>query len=535
MKILHLSFHKGCINDFHYVCNKLGHECEVLSSFKECCTNSSIDPLWEPDSKHYMITHDSAIKYWNRYKDYFYQFDVVVTSDTAILSRIFLQNGWTKPLVIWICNRFDYFHAAKPDNEYFELFQRATKQPNVQIIGYTAFENVYCRKAYGIEVGDTVITPSGGISDTYKFHVSRPDVANTLFVPPYHNDTKMMNLTAQLQSMGFSAYCGKYNGPMDLTNYKAVVHIPYAWSNLAQYVTQFESWEDLQTKIHSLNYESHKAKLIEYGKKHEKEVCEKWNGVFSVKTIILHDHEGGFFSCCSVKMDKIVSYINNFKEYPTSVDSSKLFRFHKPDAKIDVTYDFFEYKEDTHCVSKIPINFHNSYQFNPYKHLDYDSICPIINKYFSPSGIIKDIKKRIIAQYKLIKENTIAVYYRGTDKIKETSLASYDQFVNKIKSIRNEERILLITDQKQCIDFFKGHFDDLVIINELRVSSGSNGIHLENEAKTNYDEMFILFASFLIISESKQIVCSSGNCSFWFMLYRGNGNGIHQYLHNKWV
>jgi hypothetical protein len=329
MKILHLSFHKGCINDFHYVCNKLGHKCEVLSSFKECCTNQSIEPIWESDHRHYMITHESAIKYWNRYKDYFNEFDMIVTSDTAILSRIFLQNGWTKPLVIWICNRFDYFHTSRPDREYFELFHRATKQSNVQIIGYTAFENVYCKKAYGIEVGDTVITPSGGISDTYKKHVPRTEVSDTLFVPPYHNDTKMMNLTAQLQSMGFQAYSGKYNGPMDLTNYKAVVHIPYAWSNLAffemfslgivyfvpsifffntlrkdkwffwsppfveslitisewyepkysEYLITFDSWEDLKKKVNTLDYENHKSKLIEYGKKHEKDICEKWNNV----------------------------------------------------------------------------------------------------------------------------------------------------------------------------------------------------------------------------------------------------------------
>ena len=30
MKLLHLSFHKGCINDFQYVCDKLGYTCEIL-------------------------------------------------------------------------------------------------------------------------------------------------------------------------------------------------------------------------------------------------------------------------------------------------------------------------------------------------------------------------------------------------------------------------------------------------------------------------------------------------------------------------
>ena len=43
----------------------------------------------------------------------------------------------------------------------------------------------------------------------------------------------MMNLKNQIEMLGFKAYTGKYDGPCDLTNYKAVVHIPYAWSNLA--------------------------------------------------------------------------------------------------------------------------------------------------------------------------------------------------------------------------------------------------------------------------------------------------------------
>ncbi len=63
MKILHLSFHKGCINDFNYVCKQLKIQCEVLSSIKECNTNQTLASLALPDNQHYNITDKKAKDY----------------------------------------------------------------------------------------------------------------------------------------------------------------------------------------------------------------------------------------------------------------------------------------------------------------------------------------------------------------------------------------------------------------------------------------------------------------------------------------
>tara|TARA_B110001450_G_scaffold179923_2_gene168102 strand:- start:3439 stop:4446 length:1008 start_codon:yes stop_codon:yes gene_type:complete len=332
MNILHLSYHKGCINDFNYICNKLNLQCHVLSSFKECNTDKNLEPLLLPNNQHYNVTNETAKYFWNRYKDYFNNFDCIITSDTAPLSRIFLQNNWNKKLIIWICNRFDYSHgmgSGFPDKQYYELINNATKLINVHIIGYTAFENFYCKYIRNIDIGDDVITPTGGISDIYNNFIEKKELNDTLFVPPYNNDTIMMDLKTQLEYIGFKAYTGKYSGPMDLTNYKAVVHIPYAWSNLAffemfqlgivyfiptidfllklargrrfywspPFITNvinisewyndkhkdllifFDSWEELKQKINTLNYQEHKLKLKEFGEKHIKITLNKWKNI----------------------------------------------------------------------------------------------------------------------------------------------------------------------------------------------------------------------------------------------------------------
>ena len=125
---------------------------------------------------------------------------------------------------------------------------------------------------------------------------------------------------------------GRYNGPKDLAEFAGVIHIPYAWSNLALFegiqlqipffipslkflkylihtdtdktdsffwsppliedvlnlsewyckdfekiFIYFDSWNDLKDKINTLDYEKHKVLLKDIGDKHEKEMLKKWS------------------------------------------------------------------------------------------------------------------------------------------------------------------------------------------------------------------------------------------------------------------
>ena len=40
-------------------------------------------------------------------------------------------------------------------------------------------------------------------------------------------------------------------------------------------------------------------------------------------------HNSGFFSCCSVKLTKIIEFINSNKRLPDNVDSSEQFKLYK--------------------------------------------------------------------------------------------------------------------------------------------------------------------------------------------------------------
>ena len=55
-------------------------------------------------------------------------------------------------------------------------------------------------------------------------------------------------------------------------------------------------------------------------------------------------HNSGFFSCCSVRLNKIVDYINLEKKIPNIVDSSKQFKWYKnnENKKKDITFHYFK-------------------------------------------------------------------------------------------------------------------------------------------------------------------------------------------------
>ena len=39
----------------------------------------------------------------------------------------------------------------------------------------------------------------------------------------------------------------------------------------------------------------------------------------------------------------------------------------------------------------------------------------------------------------------------------------------------------------------------------------------------------------IIMSKCKYIICGTGNCSYWIMLYRGNAHNIIQFNNNQWL
>lgn len=228
MKILHITFHDGCRMQLNFVAKSLGHEITT-----QMC-----------DHWNYNIGHQRAKELWTKYRDYYQQFDMIITSDTAPLSRIFLQNNYTGKLIIWVSNRFDYYDGASndcnfPDPEYYQFIKSVPSRSNVKLFTNTPFEIEYARQYRGIQLNTEIIRPCSFVDENSSQMASAiSDPLNTFYIPQYHNHHIFMNLKEKCNQLGIFTYYGRYNQLSDLKDIKGIINIPYAYST----ISLFENW-----------------------------------------------------------------------------------------------------------------------------------------------------------------------------------------------------------------------------------------------------------------------------------------------------
>lgn len=237
-------------------------------------------------------------------------------------------------------------------------------------------------------------------------------------------------------------------------------------------------------------------------------------------------HNAGFFSCCSIRLENIISFFNEKKMLPIYVDSSEQFNEYKLNINDDITNIYFV-QDDT-----IEINYEKNIilsteekelQFSNYKNILFENINFFIKKYFNVSDKINNIIEDLINKYNIDYENTCSIYYRGSDKIIETNIAPYEDFFERAQKIRNDNsniKFLVQSDEKNFVDIFLNKFDNSFYIEEL-------------DFNRSFEHSLFLLSIVKIISKTKYIICSSSNVSLWIMFYRNNSNNIMQYLNEK--
>lgn len=334
LKVLHLAFHRGCLKDIEDVAKVLG--VNVTSWFIQETPREEFDGETRFTNDIYNITHERAAKIWEINKDYFESFDVIITSDTAPLARIFLQNGWRKPLIIWVCNRFDYADAQSqavkdsfPDEAYYDWVRKAMTMSNVRVVAYTKYEQVYASRK-NVDIGSLMINPIGrapvAFNDSQSHIPKSIDKSKYLFLyPRLDNEIQVEFIKQSCAQVGLETYHGGYNGPEDLLGFRGVLYFPYAWSNLAlfedlqqgivhfvpsesflkelgshvrtvtmtefelcdwwspefrDFLIYFDSWDDLKHKIDTTDFESFSAKVRNAGASHRVEMIRRWRALF---------------------------------------------------------------------------------------------------------------------------------------------------------------------------------------------------------------------------------------------------------------
>ena len=253
-------------------------------------------------------------------------------------------------------------------------------------------------------------------------------------------------------------------------------------------------------------------------------------------------HTAGFFSCCSVKLAEIVEFVNSNKKLPNNVDSSEQFKWYKNtiNKNKDITFDYFEnYDNITDVNIIVPINYNHEHQFINYSDLDYECLTPLIKKYFYPSIEINENINNIEKKYNLIYENICVLFYRGNDKNRETKKCGYEEYLNYANQLleNNSKIVFLIqSDETEFIKFMTTRFPNISFYfkDEIRHMEKCNSTVDIKMGSQNYEFSKKYLAITIIMSKCKYIICGSGNCDVWIMLYRGNNKNVIQNLNGVW-
>ena len=254
-------------------------------------------------------------------------------------------------------------------------------------------------------------------------------------------------------------------------------------------------------------------------------------------------HNAGFFSCCSVRLFNIVNFINNTKQLPQNVNSSRQFKWYKNKTNEyrDITFDYFKHYSQIDEDIKInkTIMYHHEHQYKIYSKINYENLVPLVKKYFSPSNEICRIINNMEQKYNIDYDNVCVLFYRGNDKITETVLCKYSEYLifsNNILAKNPNIKFLIQSDETEFIEYIRHHFpnNSFYFNDEIRHMNKQNNTVDMVMKEMNYQYSKYYLAITILMSKCKYVICGSGNCSIWIALYRGHSNGIRQNLNRKW-
>lgn len=254
-------------------------------------------------------------------------------------------------------------------------------------------------------------------------------------------------------------------------------------------------------------------------------------------------HNAGFFSCCSIRLLDIMVYFNEHRGLPHIVDSSDQFMHYKGYPGENLIPYYFMESNDSHIPysRRMEMTFATEEpQFSDYKKICFEDTLPFVYKFFTPSETVGNFSYYLREKYNIDYDNTCAVFYRGNDKNRETSIASYNIFIDKAKEIKQQNpgiKFLVQPDEGKFLMEFYRHFpEDTIWFTETPYTDNRDScmvFELPQPQRKEYGAKF--FAAVLCLSRCKHLITHSGNGSFWSVLYRGNTDNVYQWLNDKWL
>lgn len=265
-----------------------------------------------------------------------------------------------------------------------------------------------------------------------------------------------------------------------------------------------------------------------------------WRRVPSQKrapaTLVINS-EGGFFSCCTVRLQKVIEYFSALTRPPTQIDSSQQFLWYKPadyPPEKSIIEQFFLEKVNGRISYTHPIVFQQSNQFSDYRKLPFADILPFVRRYFTVSAAIEQLVASLEKKYSIDYKNTCALFYKANSQC-----APYEEYLAQAKGILAQNpktRFLIQSDETEFIEAMTAGLPTAFYFMDETRNIPRCTTHIDTvDPPENYEYALHFLAITVIMSHCSTIVFGSGNCSLWIVLFRGGATRVQQYLGGKWL
>lgn len=239
------------------------------------------------------------------------------------------------------------------------------------------------------------------------------------------------------------------------------------------------------------------------------------------------NHNAGFFSCCTIRLEAILDYFRSCQRLPRVVDSSQQFAWYKQNPQDDITSLFFKTREEVAIAwTGIPVrttDVAQEQQFSDYSKLNYAALKPFIDRYFTASDEIQQIANQIEASSPVPLGEVCSILFRGGDKKLETVQPSYAEVLLKAVQLRRRHpqlRFLLQSDEPDFLEYAQRELDGAC----FNISGAPNDPLLR---------ISLYLVSLIIIARTRFVISTSGNGEMWVRLFRGHAQGTQQFLAPK--
>ena len=111
------------------------------------------------------------------------------------------------------------------------------------------------------------------------------------------------------------------------------------------------------------------------------------------------------------------------------------------------------------------------------------------------------------------------------------------EYANLIVNKNPNIKFLVQSDETEFIELMTKTYpnNSFYFKDEIRhINKCNSSVDIVMRDKNDVFSKYYL-AITIIMSKCEYIICGSGNCSIWIMLYRGNSKNVYQNLNKRWL